>query len=338
MLPKLLTLHPPDPCDQLPKGPRTPPSSRAAEGLSLIPFGRGTGLGAPCTLPGVSDRSPSAGSVARAGAVDVEGAVVLFRLATPVLLIGLLVIIAGAAVGGLLVGRSRREHHHGLRESSGVLQGALLGFMGLILAFGLSLALGRYQDRRAAVVDDANTIGTTFLRAQTLSEPMRSRSLPLLVRYTDLELQLTHDVPGSGAADQTIAQGSALQRRLWTQAGQAVRADPTATAPRLYEDSLNDMIDQQTVRVAGLNNRVPTEVLLLEVFGAAVAMFLVGLHVGLLGRRSLTPLLLASGLVAFLLFVTFDLDRPTRGFIEISDAPLIALQQSMNQTPAVGPP
>ena len=63
-----------------------------------------------------------------------------------------------------------------------MLQGALLGFMGLVLAFGLSLALGRYENRRAAVVDDANAIGTTYLRAQTLSEPMRSRSLALLVR------------------------------------------------------------------------------------------------------------------------------------------------------------
>jgi hypothetical protein len=268
---------------------------------------------------------------------SVEGAWVLFRLATPALLVSLLVVIVGSAVGGLFVGRSRREHHQGLRESSGVLQGALLGFMGLILAFGLSLALGRYQDRRTAVVDDANTIGTTFLRAQTLSEPMRSRSLPVLVRYTELELQLTNEVPASDAADRTIARGAALQRRLWTQAGKAVRTDPTASAPRLYEDSLNAMIDQQTVRVAELDNRVPTEVLLLEVLGAAVAMFLVGLHVGLLGR-SLTPLLLASGLVSFLLFVTFDLDRPTRGFIEVSNAPLVALRQSMDAPPAVGPP
>jgi hypothetical protein len=91
------------------------------------------------------------------------------------------------------------------------------------------------------------------------------------------------------------------------------------------------------VRVAGLNNLVPTEVLLLEVIGSAGAMFLVGLHVGLLGR-SLTPLLLAAGLVTFLLFVTFDLDRPTRGFIEVPDAPLAALQASMKEPPAVGPP
>ena len=63
-------------------------------------------------------------------------AVVFFRLSSPALMIALLVIIVGSALGGLFVGRSRREHHHGLRESSGVLQGALLGFMGLVLAWG----------------------------------------------------------------------------------------------------------------------------------------------------------------------------------------------------------
>jgi hypothetical protein len=73
-------------------------------------------------------------------------------------------------------------------------------------------------------------------------------------------------------------EGTALQRQLWGLAGQAVGADPRDTAPRLYLKSLNEMIDQQTVRVAGLNNRVPTEVLLLEVIGSAIAMFLLGLH------------------------------------------------------------
>jgi hypothetical protein len=263
--------------------------------------------------------------------------VVLFRLSSPALILVLLVIIVGSSLAGLLVGRSRREHHHGLRESSGVLQGALLGFMGLVLAFGLSLALGRYEDRRAAVVDDANTIGTTYLRAQTLSEPVRSRSLPLLVAYTDAEIRLTDEMSGSELAEETVARASRLQRELWALAGRAVREEPTASAPRLYEDSLNAMIDQQAVRVAGLNNRVPTEVLLLELIGAAGAMFLVGLHVGLLGR-SLTPLLLAAGLVTFLLFVNFDLDRPTRGFIKVPDAPLAALRASMDEPPAYGGP
>jgi hypothetical protein len=260
--------------------------------------------------------------------------VLFFRLSSPVLAVGLLVLITGAAVGGLVVGRSRR-HHQGLRESSGVLQGALLGFMGLILAFGLSLALGRYESRRAAVVDDANTIGTTYLRAQTLEEPVRSQSMSLLAKYTDVELRLTDEVPGSRAADATRAEGSDLQIQLWTLAGRAVAESPRDTAPRLYEESLNEMIDQQTVRVAGLGNRVPTEVLLLEVLGAALAMYLLGLHVGALGR-SLLPVVLASGMVAALLFVTFDLDRPTRGFIKVPDTPLASLRASMDQPAAAG--
>jgi hypothetical protein len=205
----------------------------------------------------------------------------------------------------------------------------LLGFMGLVLAFGLSLALGRYESRRADVVDDANSIGTTYLRAQTLAEPERSRSLSLLVEYTDVELRLTDEVPSSTTEAQTVADGSALQRQLWALAARAVTEHPTASAPRLYEESLNEMIDQQTVRVAGLANRVPTEVLLLEVIGSAIAMFLLGLHVGLLGR-GLTPLLLASCLVTMLLFVTFDLDRPTRGFIKVPDTSLVALRASMS--------
>jgi hypothetical protein len=69
--------------------------------------------------------------------------------------------------------------------------------------------------------------------------------------------QLSHVVPGTTAANRTIAAGSALQRPLWSLAAQAVQKQPVATAPRLYKDSLNAMIDEQTVRVAGLSNRVP---------------------------------------------------------------------------------
>ena len=249
----------------------------------------------------------------------------------------LLALMLGAALAGQHLGRSRREDERGLKESSGVLQGALLGFMGLILAFGLSLALGRYDARRAAVVADANTIGTTWLRSQTLAEPYRSQSMPLLIDYTDVELRMTHVAPGSDEQKQLITQGAQLHDQLWAIMGKTVAADPTGTPPRLYMETLNEMIDQQTVRVAGLNNRVPTEVLLLQVAGSVMAMFLLGLHVGVLGR-SRTPLLVTAGLVTMLLFVTFDLDRPTEGFITIPDTPLSALRASMDQPPAAAAP
>src|SRR4029077_7998156 len=102
-----------------------------------------------------------------------------------------------------------------LREPFGVLQGALLGVVGLILAFGLTLAVGRYQDRRTATVTEANAIGTTYLRAQLIAEPARSRSLALLRSYTDLALRVSHEVPGSAGMRRTTAAEDALQRRLW---------------------------------------------------------------------------------------------------------------------------
>jgi hypothetical protein len=190
-----------------------------------------------------------------------------------------------------------------------VLQAALLGVVGLVLAFGLALAVGRYESRRWAVVEEANAIGTTYLRAQTLAEPIRTGSLERLVRYTETSIRLSHSVPGSPAARQAAADGQQLQRQLWALAGQALDAAPTASAPRLYVESLNQMIDMQTVRVSGLNNRVPGPVLVLEVAGAAVALGLLAFYLAILGRGVLT-VLLAAALVTLLLLVTFDLDRP----------------------------
>jgi hypothetical protein len=259
----------------------------------------------------------------------------LFALSTVVVTLALLALIIGAAVGGLLVGRSLRDSRESVTGSFGVLQAALIGFMALILAFGLSLAVARYQARRQAVVDDATAVGTTYLRAQTLPEPIRRRSLPLIVRYTDAEIQLTHVVPGSAAAARTVAEASALQRPLWKLAAQAVQEQPVATAPRLYEESLNEMINQQTVRVAGLSNRVPPEVLLAELIIAAIALSLLGLHVGVLGR-GLVPLLLTAAMVTLLLYTIVDLDRPARGLIQIPDTPLLHLRATMNLPPAAG--
>lgn len=257
----------------------------------------------------------------------------LFELPTWVLAVLLAVVLIGAAVTGLLVGRKLRDSHDKVRETFGVLQAALIAFVGLILAFGLSLAVGRYEARRADVVAEANTIGTTYLRAQTLDEPVRSQSLALLVSYTDAEVKLSRLRPGSPAAAQTIATASALQRPLWRLAAQAIRDQPTATAPKLYEETLNQMFDAQTTRVNGLGNRVPNEVLLVEIIGAGIALALLGLHVGVLGR-GIVPLLLAATMVTLLLYTIVDLDRPTRGFIQIPDTALAQLRASMNLPPA----
>ena len=257
-----------------------------------------------------------------------------FRLSSLELFLILSLVVVGTTVLGLVVGRALRDRSEHLHQALGVLQGALLGLVALVLAFGLALAVGRYEARRAAVVDEANAIGTTYLRAQMLTEPVRTQSLERLRRYTDASIRLSASVPSSEAAESAIAEGQRLQRELWSLAGESVAASPVETAPRLYVETLNEMIDMQTTRVAALGNRVPGAVLALEVVGAAVALGLLALYLSLLGR-GVTPVLLAAGLVTLLLLVTFDLDRPTRGLIKVPDTPLVSLRASMELPPAV---
>jgi hypothetical protein len=260
-----------------------------------------------------------------------------FTLSTWQVALVVLAVIGAATAAGHVSGHYMREHSETLREPFGVLQGALLGVVGLILAFGLTLAVGRYQDRRAATVAEANAIGTTYLRAQLIAEPARTPSLDPLRQYTSLALRVSEEVPGSAGMRRTTAAEDVLQRRLWRLGGQALTAAPVASAPRLYVDSLNATIDQQAARLSSLNNRVPGAVLGLEVLGAAVALGLLALHISILGR-GLVPMLSAAVLMTLLLLVTFDLDRPTRGLIKVPSTPLQDVRASMALPPASNGP
>ena len=245
--------------------------------------------------------------------------------------------ILGATALGVFLGHRVRHLSEDLKDPFGVLQAALLGVVGLLLAFGLSLAVSRYEDRRSNIVSEANAIGKTYLRAQTLAEPERSPSLDLLESYTRSAIRLSDAVPGSAEADDARAREERIERRLWSLAGDALERAPTASAPRLYVESLNEVFDAETARVAALGNRVPTAVLVLEVLGAALALGLLGAYLAIVGRGVLA-VSLASVLVAFLLLVTADLDRPTRGMIQVPDTVLRDELEAMQEPPAAAAP
>ncbi len=260
-----------------------------------------------------------------------------FRLSS--LELGLIVfgIVLGTTLLGAFVGSRLRAARRHAARTLGVVQAALLGLVALILAFGLTMAVGRYDQRRAAVVDDANAIGTTYLRAQTLREPLRTESLDLLVRYTDASIAISRTVPGSAAQAAAIAGEEELQRSLWRLGGEALAESPTDSAPRLYIETLNEMIDMQTVRVSALNNRVPSAVLLIAIVGAAIGLGLLALYLAILSR-GVVMAILAAAFVSILLLITFDLDRPTRGLVTVPDTPLVALRASMELPPAAEAP
>jgi hypothetical protein len=246
-------------------------------------------------------------------------------------------IVGGVTVAGVAAGRYLRQHSETLKEPFGVLQGALLGVVGLLLAFGLSLAVGRYEDRRAAVVAEANAIGTTYLRAETLAEPERTESLGFLRQYADARIDLSKAVPDSAKFRAASDRSVALQNQLWARAARAMNEAPTASAPRLYVESLNEMIDAHTTRVAALDNRIPAPVLWLQLLASALALGILGTFLAS-HDRGIFMSLIAAGLVTVMLLVIFDLDRPRRGLITVPDAPLVAVRASMNTQPvATGP-
>ena len=161
--------------------------------------------------------------------------------------------------------------------------------------------------------------------------------MQLLKDYTDSRIALSDAVPDSAKFRRTSAEGQAFQRRLWAFAGEVLNMSPQSSAPRLYVETLNEMIDAQSTRLAALENRVPDAVLYLQLAMSALAFGVLGLYLALLGRGVLLPLV-GAVLVAVMLLVIFDLDRPHRGFINVPSTPLVNERASMVPPPAaVGP-
>src|SRR5262245_26733766 len=100
----------------------------------------------PELLPDEHDRGPDLAPAEHA--VDLT----FFRLSTIVVLFLLVVLVGGAAVAGTLLGRWLRTRPEPVHQPVGAVQAALLGLVGLVLAFGLTMAVGRYDTRRAILV------------------------------------------------------------------------------------------------------------------------------------------------------------------------------------------
>src|ERR1700748_3433698 len=109
------------------------------------------------------------------------------------LALNLFAVVVGGPALGVGIGRYLQKHSEVLREPFGVLQAALLGLVGLLLAFRLSLALGRYGGR--ACVRKPPASEAPCRGAETRAEPMRSRSLTLLKHYTDISIGLSKEIP-----------------------------------------------------------------------------------------------------------------------------------------------
>jgi hypothetical protein len=261
----------------------------------------------------------------------------LFRVGNVVLVVIVMAVVAGTTLAGIAIGRRLRGHREEISEPIGAVQAALLGFVGLLLAFGLTMAVGRYENRRSAIVVEANAIGTAFLRAQTIPEPQRTASIELLRNYSAERLRLAGIEVHTGAFTDSVEAADTIERGLWKLAGESLDASPDGSAVRLYVDSLNTMFDAASSREAAFRDRIPGPVVYLQLGGAAVALGVLGLYLATLGRRVHTALL-AAVMVSFIVLVALDLDRPQQGFVHVPTTPLQSVVAEMQLEPSSAAP
>ncbi len=243
-----------------------------------------------------------------------------------VFLIGLAAILAAIEIGRMLgvhaAGRSG-DTASMLEDDLSTLEGAVLGLLALMIAFTFAMALSRFEARRDAILDEANAIGTTALRARLLPEPQRTEALKLLKEYVKIRLDITQRLASPAELTAAIDRSNTLQEALWQQA-QAVAAKNNNMVPTgIFIQTLNEMIDNQGKRLARFRNRVPN-IVFLALFGvAAIAHAFAGYAGGFAAQSNRLPVYVAGFLVSAVILLIVDLDRPNAGFIEVSQQPMI---------------
>jgi len=214
---------------------------------------------------------------------------------------------------------------------------AILAMLGLLLGFSYSMDQQRFEVRKQLVVEEANAIGTTYLRTAWLPEPYRGDVAKLLRQYVDA--RLPKDL-GSRNIDELVQNVSVLSERLldqlWVHAVEVAQKNPTPVVS-LFLSALNETIDLHAKRLAQFQNRVPESVLLLLYLFTSVAMLITGYGSGLRPQRIVLPIVAMVLLVSTALYVIVDLERP-QGLITVSQESMIRLQQKLMTSPETPAP
>ena len=242
--------------------------------------------------------------------------------------LGTIVVFAASFQAGYWGGqwslRKAKETTESRKSHANVALGAMFGLLGLLIAFTFSIAGGQYDARRTLVIDDANAIGTAYLRAELLPEPERSKVRQLLRDY----VRPRHE-ENSENLETLLTYSEQIQERLWTEATTVAEKEPTPIVA-LFVASLNQMIDTHDKRVnIALWKRIPSLIFVLLGVLSILAMMLLGYLIGLSGLHHLiaTSLLVFTYSTVFLMII--DLDRPEQGLFKVSQQPIADLEEKM---------
>jgi len=209
---------------------------------------------------------------------------------------------------------------------TGMIVGSLLALMAFLLAITMGMASDRFDARRGLVLDEANSIGTTYLRAGYLPERSSTEIRELLHEYVPLRV----NVADRDQLAANFARSTEILDALWAKAEALARQSPDSEMLALFIDSLNETIDLHETRVTAIvYARVPETVLILLILGSALTLGMVGYSAGLTGHRSLLTAIVLIVVLGAVVTLVVDLDRPREGFLQVSQQPLIDLQDQI---------
>jgi hypothetical protein len=222
--------------------------------------------------------------------------------------------------------RKRQPLKDSERDDFGVVQGATLTLVGLLIGFSFSMAISRYDLRKSYEEEEANAIGTEYVRIDLLPEAAASSLKADLKSYVDLRVNFyrTRDQELLPQIDSDTAH---LQAKMWTEVQQQARVQPTPLAA-LAVSGMNDVLNSQGYTQAAWWNRIPVSAWALLVIIAICANVLLGYGARASDNRVsllfVLPLMLS---VSF--FLIDDIDSPRRGLIRVNPQNLLSLSDSI---------
>jgi len=244
-----------------------------------------------------------------------------------VLLLAMLVLMFLVIEAGYRFGAWRHARQPGEKEQPVVaIVASILGLVALLLGFTFNLSASRFEARRQAVLEEANAIGTTYLRARLLPAEHGSRVEELFREYVAARLSAVEP----GKLETSIQRSEELHRQLWAEADAVAAINEGSIMTGLFIQSLNDVIDLHAKRIfVGLRSRIPM-VIWLGLFGLSLlGIAAVGYECGLCATRRSPMLVVLVISFACVILLILDLDRSQEGLLRVGQDALMELQKSM---------
>ena len=219
----------------------------------------------------------------------------------------------------------------GARAGAGAVEGGIFALLGLLVAFTFSGAGTRFDARRQLVIEEANAIGTAYLRLELLPSDAQPEMRERFRAYLDSRLEVYRRLPDIQAAKAELAHSEKLQAEIWSRAVAICREQNYQPATMLLLPALNQMIDITTTRTVAAQTHPPPIIFAMLGALALVSSLLAGYGMAGGKRRSWLHVLGFSAILAATVYVILDLEYPRLGLIRVdaADQVLVDLRQSM---------